>query len=166
MENIINLGIPHVGEQIFEDLNTKDLIQYLKVSQAWKALAENVLFQRWKGKLFETCEEGKTEIVRIILERSKNEEVRLMMLRKHFHQTALLAACGNGHKDVVRLLLAHPSSRAIDFNDTGCYLGYSTGTALILACKYGHKDIVKLLLNHQNSQTIDLMQRTLRVILH
>ena len=36
MDNIINLGIPHIGEQIFGSLGDADLIQYLKVSQTWK----------------------------------------------------------------------------------------------------------------------------------
>ena len=30
MEKIINLGIPHVGEQIFEMIETQDLTKYLK----------------------------------------------------------------------------------------------------------------------------------------
>ena len=53
MDKVINPGIPHVGEQVFESLETDDLIQCLEVSQTWKFLAENVLLQRWKGKMFE-----------------------------------------------------------------------------------------------------------------
>ena len=58
MEKIINLGIPHVGELIFENFNTAELIDCLVVSQTWKVLAENVLFKRWRGKIFEACESG------------------------------------------------------------------------------------------------------------
>ena len=53
MDKIINLGIPHVGEQIFENLDTDNLVQFLKVSRTWKVLAQNVLLKRWKGKMFE-----------------------------------------------------------------------------------------------------------------
>ena len=64
---VINLGIPHVGEQIFSSLDTDELIQCLEVSQPWKALAENVLLKRWKGRIIEACKEGKTVIVKILL---------------------------------------------------------------------------------------------------
>ena len=47
MENVVNLGLPHVGEQIFESIQNKDtLIQCLSVSQTWKKFAKDVLFKR------------------------------------------------------------------------------------------------------------------------
>ena len=46
MEKVINLGIPHVAEQIFESIETQELIECLKVSETWKVLAENVLIKR------------------------------------------------------------------------------------------------------------------------
>ena len=68
MESIINLGIPHVGEQIFIGLGEDDLIQCRKVSQTWKILSEKAwLLKKWKGKMFEACETGKTEIVKLLL---------------------------------------------------------------------------------------------------
>lgn len=75
MDAIISHGIPHVGEQIFENLNNEDLTQCLKVSQTWQVLAENILFKRWKGKFFETCAYGKPEIVKILLDRSEISEI-------------------------------------------------------------------------------------------
>ena len=66
MEKVINLGIPHIGEQMLENIDTDELIKCLKVSETWKILAENVLFKRWKGHMFEACEGGKVEIVKII----------------------------------------------------------------------------------------------------
>ena len=63
---VINLGIPHIGEQVLENIDTDELIKCLKVSETWKILAENVLFKRWKGHIFEACEGGKVEIVKII----------------------------------------------------------------------------------------------------
>ena len=66
MEKVINLGIQHIGEQMLENIDTDELITCLKVSETWKILAENVLFKRWKGHMFEACEGGKVEIVKII----------------------------------------------------------------------------------------------------
>ena len=66
MERIINFGVPHVGGQIFGSLGEDDLIQCLKVSQTWKAFAENILLPKWKGKMFQACQTGKTEIVKLV----------------------------------------------------------------------------------------------------
>ena len=74
LEHVINLGIPHVGEQIFESLNTDDLLQCTRVSKTWKILAENVLLKNWKGKMFRACKTGKTEIVELLLEHYNSEE--------------------------------------------------------------------------------------------
>ena len=74
--------IPHVGEQIFESLDDEQLVQCLLVSETWRVLAEKVLFPRWKGKLFEACESGKAEIVKILLERMKSEDPELNRLNK------------------------------------------------------------------------------------
>ena len=64
MEKVINLGIPHVSEQIFDSIETEELIEYLKISQTWKILAENVLIKKWKGKMFEACENGETKVTK------------------------------------------------------------------------------------------------------
>ena len=74
MENVINLGIPHVGEQIFESIDTPGLINFLEVSQPWKVLAENVLIKKWKGKMFEACQNGETKVVQELLLESCKEE--------------------------------------------------------------------------------------------
>ena len=58
MDKVINLGIPHVGEHIFESIDTPGLFNCLGVSQTWKELAENVLIKRWKGKMVEACKSG------------------------------------------------------------------------------------------------------------
>ena len=77
MENIINFGIPHIGEQIFESLEIDALIQCLKVSQAWKAFAEPILLKKWTGKLSQACQEGKTEIVQILLNNLDEDNTEL-----------------------------------------------------------------------------------------
>ena len=63
IDKVINLGIPHVGELIFESIDTQGLFQFALVSETWKILAENVLIKRWKGKMFEACRNGQTKVV-------------------------------------------------------------------------------------------------------
>ena len=76
MDKVINLGIPHVGEQILENIETEVLIQLCLVSKTWKVLAENVLFKRWRKRFFEACESGKTKIVQLLLELLNDSELR------------------------------------------------------------------------------------------
>ena len=114
MEKVINLGIPHVGEQIFENLETRGLIKCLDVSETWKILAENVLIKRWKHKMFVACKCGETKVVELLLERFTCEENGLN-IKDEDGFTAFMVACQNGHKDVVQLLLDN-SERNIDLN--------------------------------------------------
>ena len=145
MESIINFGIPHIGEHIFANLETDDLLQCLEVSQAWKVLAETVLLLKWKDKLFEACETGKTEIVKLLLENYNSEEIGLNVKDEcDVHgRTPFIVACQNGHEDVVKIFLEY-SNGTIDFNARDNW-GI---TAFMLACDYGNKDVVKLLLEH------------------
>ena len=41
MDKIIHLGIPHVGEQIFETFDTQELIKWLKMWELIKKLKHN-----------------------------------------------------------------------------------------------------------------------------
>ena len=66
MDKVINLGIPHVGELIFDSIDTPKLFQCALVSDTWKELAENVLIKRWKGKMYEACKNGETKIVQLL----------------------------------------------------------------------------------------------------
>ena len=100
MEKIIDLGIPHIGEQIFKCLKLDDLVHCLEVSQTWKTLALSAL----KGKMFEVCQSGKTEIVKLLLENYNGEESGLNF-KNALSRTLFLVACYEGHKDVVKLLL-------------------------------------------------------------
>ena len=54
MDKVINLGVPHVGELIFESIDTPGLFQFAWVSENWKVLDENVMIKKWKGKMLET----------------------------------------------------------------------------------------------------------------
>ena len=140
MDRIINLGIPHISEIIFENIDTDELCQYFFVSQTWKVLAENVLLKRCKSKLFKACSSGKTKIVQLLLEQYESEVIGLNA-RNEYGMTPFICASQKGHKDVVQLLLDNSD---IDLNartDEGM-------TALTWACHDGHKDVDKLLLDH------------------
>ena len=50
MDAIINLQIPHLGEEIFKGLGLVELIQYQTVSKSWKVLIENVLSKKVLSK--------------------------------------------------------------------------------------------------------------------
>ena len=144
MDKVINLGIPHVGELIFESIDTPGLIQFLLVSETWKVLAENVLTKKWKGKMFEACKSGETKVVQLLLDRCDPEENGLN-IKDEKERTAFMVACDFGHKDVVQLLL-RCSDENIDFNARN----RQDSTALMLACNNGHKDVVQLLLDHSD----------------
>ena len=100
MDKIINLGIPHVAEQIFDCLATKDIAEVKKVSEAWKILAGKVLEQRmfeaWKDKVPLACETGRSDIVEVLLRRSDLGIVDFNA-RNTDAETGLTLACANGH---------------------------------------------------------------------
>ena len=152
LDNVINLGMPHIGEQIFESLRTDDLFGFLKVSETWKILAENILLKRCKGKMFEACQNGHSEVVKLLLEHYSSEENALNAKHKLCGQTAFMLACRNGHTEVVQILLNHSKSKdIIDLNTKDRY----HKTAFTLACQNGHKEVVQILLN-QPVGSIDL----------
>ena len=64
MENVINLRFPHIGEQIFDYLDSHGLIQFLTVSKSWTVLAGNVLHKRGEVEetFLELCKSGQTEV--------------------------------------------------------------------------------------------------------
>ena len=79
MDKVINLGIPHVAEQIFESFDTPGLIKCMEVSETWRELAGNVLIKRPKGKIymkiFEACESRKTKVAQLLLEDLDDDEL-------------------------------------------------------------------------------------------
>ena len=93
MDKIINLGIPHVGEEIFERLDTPGLFQCALVSETWKVLAENVLIKRWKGRMFQACNRGYIKVVRLLLDNSNQIDLNA---RNSRGQTAFIGACAYG----------------------------------------------------------------------
>ena len=183
MDKVINLGIPHVGELIFESINTPGLIKCLLVSETWKVLAENVLLKRWNGRLFPACNRGYIEVVKLLLKRSDNIDLNA---RNIHGQTAFIRSCAHGQRRIAQLLLSHPNIEVnardnngwtalksaytnnqndvvkllLDYSDKKIDLNarYDSGrTVFMQACQYGHKDMVKLFLDH--SERIDLNVR-------
>ena len=147
MDKVINFGMPHVGEQIFESIDTPGLFQCALVSETWKVLAENVLVKRWKGKLHLACKNGETKVVQLLLERCNSEENELN-IKDRYGLTPFMIACQFGHKDVVKLLLGHSDRIELNARDRHGY------TPFMWACQNRRKDVVKLLLDH--SKKIDL----------
>ena len=183
MDKVINFGIPHVGELIFESINTPGLIKCLLVSETWKVLAENVLLKRWNGRLFPACNRGYIEVVKLLLKRSDNIDLNA---RNIHGQTAFIRSCAHGQRRIAQLLLSHPNIEVnardnngwtalksaytnnqndvvkllLDYSDKKIDLNarYDSGrTVFMQACQYGHKDMVKLFLDH--SERIDLNVR-------
>ena len=118
LSDVINLGIPHVAEQIFDSLATDDLVQCQKVSHSWNGLLSKrvSLLKQWKGRILEACRDGKTEIVKLLLQHYTHEESG-MNLRDicALGATPFMLACYCGQKNVVKLLLGQ-SDEQIGFN--------------------------------------------------
>ena len=130
MEKVINFGVPHIAENIFERIGTPGLIKCLEVSPTWKTLAENVLLKRWKGKMLEACQNGETKIVQLLLENYNSEESGLNTRKNRW--TGLMWACTYGHRDIVQLLLKHHERIELNAKTNG------GTTAFILACYFRH----------------------------
>jgi len=100
--------------------------------------AEPNVTSRFGEPLFlSACDVGDVELMRLLLRRGANPEVR----SKSFGTTPLLEAAGRGHTDVARLLLdeATPPARLEEVDDGG-------ETALMKAAYGGHLDAARLLL--------------------
>ena len=169
MERVINLGIPHVGELIFESFDTPELINCMEVSETWRELAGNVLIKRRKGKIymqiFEAFKSGETKVAQQLLKRlgddalfqcalvSKTWKILVdQVLMKRWNKK-MFEACQNGETKVVQLLLER-----YNFEENGLNFQDELGaTPFMWACNYGHKNVVQLLLDH--SERIDLNAR-------
>ena len=152
MDKIINHGIPHIAEKIFQYVGIDSLIDYQLplVSTSWKILAGKVLFERPHYSMNYACEKGKSDIIRLLLENSEDEYTQNDL------KFYLGTGCLFGHEEVVNLLLEQLKSDVIDD-----WIG--ANKLFTIACEYGHKDVVKILLEHPKCQNIDLkLQRLSR----
>ena len=114
---MINFGIPHIAENIFERFGTRDLINCRKVSRTWEAFAEKILQKRleqWRGKMDLACRCGDIDAVELLLEYSETEGQELNIGASGY--TAFGSAILSGHKRLVRFLLSHPYGKNIDLN--------------------------------------------------
>ena len=153
MDKIINLGIPHVAEQIFKQCGLEDLLQFQKVSETWQILTEDfILFHKWKGKVHWACTVGKSDVMKLLVKRPDVEQVDFNAIDDH-GKTPLILACQYGHHDIVKLLLAN--CKQIDVNAQDNH----GKTAFIWACSYGFEDIVKTFLDYSLTNQFDLNAR-------
>ena len=151
MDKVINFGIPHVGEQIFESLEILDLVQTLKVSNTWRSFSEKVLMKRCKDHALEMCSLGHTDVVQLLLEHPGGENIDWNakdFSNSYFGDTVLTLACQNGHLEVVKLLLDHSNAKQIDLS--------SLQQGVIKACENGHPAVVQELLQRPEGRNIDL----------
>ena len=160
MDKVINIGIPHVGELIFESFDTPELINCMEVSETWRELAGNVLIKRRNGKIYmeilEAFKIGDTTVAQLLMEELDDEELfQCASVSETWKDLAenvlikrwkgkMLKACRNGKTKIVQLLLEHCTSEESGLNTKDIY-GW---TAFMVACRYGHKDVVQLLLDH------------------
>ena len=152
VDKIINSGIPHVAERIFNSLSVNDLKHCQKVSKTWmvlseKILTEKILFQ-WKGKLLEACKKGEKDVVRILLENEDDIDLNATDSRDWYFRTPFAWACTNSHEAVAELLMNHPSFEVDQVDQAG-------NTNLIWASKMGFDKTVPKLLSKMEITAIN-----------
>ena len=150
MDKIINLGIPHIGEEIFERIDTAGLFQCFVVSETWNIIAKRVLLKRNKKIFLEACRNGETKVVQLLLQDDESEGIDLNAT-DWFGRTGFSLACENGHQQIVQLIVDRSDSHNIDL-DSRDKKGW---TALMRTCGTGRSDIVRILLNYSGKQFID-----------
>ena len=189
MDRIINLRIPHVGEQIFEAFDTETLVQFLSVSTAWKYLAEMVLLRKWKGKILEACVKGRTEIVKILLQYSEIDRNDLSIIHEEFEPPPYCSGetenedlnhgnDGNLDENHENEDLDHEELDEIEgdaFEDSDeeeedSEEGFLEGddeemewTIFQQTCYHGHKDVVKLLLEISETVNVNFGKQALHL---
>ena len=159
MEQIINLGIPHIGEQIFESLHTSELLQCLLVTKAWKTLALNILQKRldvcyynceslWKEEIVEVSKIGQVDIVKVSVDMKQPDDGiwACKNLDKLYNLDPYTTS--NNDLDIALYIIDHRhDNKIVPLND--CWPNAFCGeTAFKWACKNGHEDVVNLVLKH------------------
>ena len=156
MDKVINLWIPHVGEQIFGNNDTHDVLQFRQVSKTWKVIAEKVLNTKdrhGKNAFYLACQNGNDHNVRLMLENSDNIYVDA---RDKQGRTPFWIACRYGQTSIVSMLLDHADTKQIDLNDKENDWSISP---FAVACYFGHKDVAKSLLDYTGKTSIDFNAR-------
>ena len=110
-DTLLTKSVPHILEKIFFSLDYKSFKTCLKVSNSWNELLTSESFKNMGTSLFRKNVEndlhrysnnGKLKEVENIL---SHFIVDVNCIRGPFRKTPLFVASGNGHKDVVKLLL-------------------------------------------------------------
>ncbi len=134
-----------------------------------KDYGHNHIVERLKGTLFYACENGDLESATEALKNGANLNGMYIFNHENSRGSSLHAASrafiyelsiiytyfspflGNGHFDIVQLLLSHKSIDVNAQNDNGY-------TALFWAAYKGHTEIVKILLGVETIEEINFMQ--------
>ena len=140
MDKVINLRIPHIGEQIFQSLSTNEIFPCLEVSRTWRVLAANVVLGR-NDALLMACKNGHQDVVKILLEHTATANIDFNA-RDTDGSTPFLVACMYGQTDIVQLLLDYSDKKTIKLYSVDKY----GENAFSKACANGHVDTVRLLL--------------------
>ena len=137
IDEIINFGLPHIAEQIFEYTTIDTLLQCRLVSKTWNEFAKAAILKRWEETFIFACKFGHIEVVELILQYLEWKQIELDVT-DHNGKTGLMLACQEGWTDVVKLLLRHPKCQDIGLNARD----HEGMTAFILACARGQRDVV------------------------
>ena len=118
-------------------------------------LAEKTLFQQWKGRLWEACKEGKTKIVKLLLDYGDDTDLNA---EDWDRRTSFAWACSNSHEAVAQLLVNHPSFEVNKVDDNG-------RTNLMWASENGLEQAVKRFLTKLSITDINKKDQVKRTAL-
>ena len=151
MDKVINQTFGHIGENIFENFETLELLQLRLVSSIWKDIIDNVLVKRFKEIVFFSCYIGKTDFVKLILNHPRSSKIDLNV-KDNEGNTPLIVACKYGHLDVIQSLLDHPNSKSIDINGKN----NDGESPIMISCNKDYfVDIAELILRFSKDKNIE-----------
>ena len=162
MDKVINLDIPHIGELIFQGIDTPGLIKCLEVSETWKILAENVLIKRIKSfkdkmdgdgysLLQLACIYNQPETVQFLLDSWIQFDIDINATDRN-GWTLLHLAAKHGHDKVAKILLEASLEHDINVNA----YDFQKLTPFTIACINGHLEVAKLMIQQSRIYEIDL----------
>ena len=101
------------------------------------------------------CDNGRTEIVKLIILASKEHGIDLNAKDELFGQTPFLLACCHGNTEIMKLFIDSSEEYGIDLNCSTKSTDLHK-SAFHLACKYGPIEAVELLIKSSKRYKIDL----------